>query len=66
MKEKEKLSSFATGLFGFFFHFFTKVCLSLAVVHIWLSTGEFLIIAAYITEIPLASGRTAVLGQCRS
>lgn len=31
----------------------------LAIVHIWLSTGEFLV-TAYITEMPLVRGRTAL------
>lgn len=32
------------------------------IVHIWLSTGEFLLVTAYLTEMPLVRGRTAVMG----
>lgn len=62
MKEEEKkCPSLLRGFVFFPFFFFTEVSLLLVIVHIWLSAGEFLLVAAYITEIPLANGRTAVL-----
>lgn len=38
----------------------------LGIMHVWLCTGEFLLVTAYITEMPLVRGRTAVMEQSKS
>lgn len=49
---------FCRTFVAFFFHTFYWGLSVLGIVHIWLCTGEFLLVTAYITEMPSVRGET--------